>query len=140
MPFDEAEEAEVIPATVAELVDSITARASGPDAQGRPTFTTTSPKWWDHGRVFGGMVVAQALNAAMRTAPAGFQAHSLHGYFLRPTSPGSQTTHVVDTLPRRAIVQHPAGDERSGRQGDLPDDVLVPPSGGRRRLPAPHRS
>ena len=98
MPFDEAEEAEVVPATVAELVDSITARDTGPDAQGRPTFTTTCPRWWEHGRVFGGMVVAQALNAAMRTAPAGFQAHSLHGYFLRPTSPGSRTTHVVDTL------------------------------------------
>ena len=98
MPLDEAEEAEVIPATVAELVDSIAARDTGPDAQGRPTFTTTCPTWWGHGRVFGGMVVAQALNAAMRTAPAGFQAHSLHGYFLRPTSPGSRTTHVVDTL------------------------------------------
>ena len=55
---------------------------------GRPTFITTSPKWWVHGRVFGGMVVAQALSAAMRTAPAGLQVHSLHGYFLRPTAPG----------------------------------------------------
>jgi acyl-CoA thioesterase len=94
--LDEAEEAEVVAATVAELVDSINALEAGPDARGRPTFTTTSPKWWVHGRAFGGMVVAQALNAAMRTVPVGLQVHSLHGYFLRPTSPGSQTTHVVE--------------------------------------------
>ena len=96
--LDEAEEAEIVPATVAELVDSVTARAAGLDAQERPIFTTTSPKWWVHGRVFGGMVVAQALNAAMRTVSAGLQVHSLHGYFLRPTSPGSRTTHVVDSV------------------------------------------
>jgi acyl-CoA thioesterase II len=98
MELDDAEEAEVVPATVAELVDSITARESGRHADGRPIFTTTSPEWWVHGRVFGGMVVAQALNAAMRTVPEILEVHSLHGYFLRPTSPGSQSSHVVDTL------------------------------------------
>ena len=67
--LDEAEDAEVVSATVAELVDAITAREAGPDADGRPTFTTTSPTWWVRGRVFGGMVVAQALNAAMQTVP-----------------------------------------------------------------------
>ena len=96
MELDEAEEAELIPATLAELVDSFTARPTGADPLGRPTFTTTSPKWWMHGRVFGGMVVAQALNAAMETVPHDFEIHSLHGYFLRPTSPGSRTDHVVD--------------------------------------------
>jgi acyl-CoA thioesterase II len=96
--LDDAEEAEVVAATVTELVESITARQTGSDAHGRPIFSTTSPKWWDHGRVFGGMVVAQALNAAMQTVGAGFEVHSLHGYFLRPTSPGSQTTHVVDVV------------------------------------------
>ena len=135
--LDDAEEAEVVPATVAELVDAITARDAGPDAQGRPTFTTTSPKWWVHGRVFGGMVVAQALNAAMRTVPARLEVHSLHGCFLRPTSPGSQTTHVGGQRPRRKVVQHPAGDERGGGQGDLPHDVLVPPAreGDKYQLP-----
>ncbi len=98
MELDDAEEAEVVPATVAELVDSLTARATGRDAVGRPTFTTTSPRWWVHGRVFGGMVVAQALNAAMQTVPDDLQVHSLHGYFLRPTSPGSETAHVVDRV------------------------------------------
>ncbi len=35
------------------------------------------------GRVFGGQVIAQALQAAQATAPEGFAAHSLHAYFLR---------------------------------------------------------
>lgn len=98
MELDEAEEAELIPATLAELVDAFTARPTGADPLGRPTFTTTSPKWWMHGRVFGGMVVAQALHAAMETVPHDFEIHSLHGYFLRPTSPGSRTDHVVDSV------------------------------------------
>ena len=87
MELDDAEEAEVVVATVTELVDAITARQTGSDARGRPIFTTTSPKWWVHGRVFGGMVVAQSLSAAMQTVGVGLEVHSLHGYFLRPTSP-----------------------------------------------------
>ncbi len=98
MKLDDAEEAEVVTATVTELVDAITARQTGSDDQGRPIFVTTSPRWWGHGRVFGGMVVAQALSAAMHTVGRGLEVHSLHGYFLRPTSPGSQTTHVVDVV------------------------------------------
>jgi hypothetical protein len=98
MQRDDAEQAEVVPATVSELVDALTAREAGRDAEGRPLFTTTCPNWWAHGRVFGGMVVGQALNAAMQTVPAGVEVHSLHGYFLRPTSPGSESTHVVDSL------------------------------------------
>ncbi|WP_379549602.1 acyl-CoA thioesterase [Qipengyuania sp. DGS5-3] len=35
------------------------------------------------GRVFGGQVIAQALQSAQATAPEGFAAHSLHAYFLR---------------------------------------------------------
>ncbi|QYJ08175.1 acyl-CoA thioesterase [Qipengyuania flava] len=35
------------------------------------------------GRVFGGQVIAQALQAAQATAPEGLEAHSLHAYFLR---------------------------------------------------------
>jgi acyl-CoA thioesterase II len=96
--LDDAEEAEVVSATVADLVDAITARESGLDAGGRPTFTTTSPEWWIGGRTFGGMVIAQALSAAMQSAPPRLDVHSLHGYFLRPTSPGSRTTHTVDRV------------------------------------------
>jgi acyl-CoA thioesterase-2 len=96
--LDEAEEAEVVSASVADLVDAMTAREADTDGEGRPTFTTTSPLWWVGGRTFGGMVVAQALSAAMQTAPPGLEVHSLHGYFLRPTSPGARTTHVVDRV------------------------------------------
>ncbi len=98
MELDDAEEAEVVSATVADLVHAITAEGAEPDVQGRPTFTTTSPNWWVGGRTFGGMVVAQALSAALQTAPAGFDVHSLHGYFLRPTVPGARTTHVVEAV------------------------------------------
>jgi len=96
--LDDAEEAEVVSATVADLVDAISAEEAEPDAQGRPTFTTTSPNWWIGGRTFGGMVVAQALSAALKTAPTGFDVHSLHGYFLRPTAPGARTTHIVEAV------------------------------------------
>jgi acyl-CoA thioesterase II len=98
MELDEAEEAEVIPATVEDLVDAITAIQEEADDAGKERFTTTSPNWWVSGRTFGGMVVAQALSAACRTVPAGFEVHSLHGYFLRPTSPGSRSIHTVDRL------------------------------------------
>jgi acyl-CoA thioesterase-2 len=96
--LDDAEEAEVFSATVDDLVEVVSARASGVDSAGRPTFTTTSPNWWMGDRTFGGMVVAQALSAAMQTAPPGVELHSLHGYFLRPTAPGAQTTHVVESV------------------------------------------
>jgi acyl-CoA thioesterase-2 len=96
--LDDAEEAEVVSASVAELVEAITARKAGTDDEGRPIFTTASPDWWVGERTFGGMVVAQALHAAAQTAPRGADLHSLHGYFLRPTPNGARTTHVVDRV------------------------------------------
>src|SRR5882757_5100213 len=36
------------------------------------------------GRVFGGQVIAQALQAAQRSTEAPKTAHSLHAYFMRP--------------------------------------------------------
>jgi len=98
MELDEAEEAEVVSATVQELVDAITATSEGRDERNREQFATTSPNWWVSGRTFGGMVVAQALHAACQTVPTGFEVHSLHGYFLRPTSPGSRSIHTVERL------------------------------------------
>jgi acyl-CoA thioesterase II len=143
--LDDAEEAEVVAATVAELVDSITARRTGADAEGRPTFTSTSPNWWMHGRVFGGMVVAQALSAAMQTVAAELEVHSLHGYFLRPTSPGSRTTHVVDNVrdgrsfSTRGVISEVEGKEtfRMTCSFHVPedgDDYQLPPAPG---IPSP---
>ena len=47
------------------------------------------------GRVFGGQVVAQALQAAQACAPDGFEAHSLHAYFLRGGVEGSPIGYDV---------------------------------------------
>ncbi len=98
MELDEAEEAEVVVATVGDLVDAITARAEGSDGAGRPSFTSTSPTWWIGDRTFGGMVVAQALHAAHQTVDPRLEVHSLHGYFLRPTPAGARSRHAVEAV------------------------------------------
>lgn len=98
MELDEAEQAEVVSATVADLVDAISATSEGTDDRDRARFATTSPNWWVSGRTFGGMVVAQALHAACQTVAPGLDVHSLHGYFLRPTSPGSRSIHTVERV------------------------------------------
>jgi acyl-CoA thioesterase-2 len=98
MELDEAEEAEVVEASVSDLVEAIGATNEGMGSDGRERFKTTSPNWWVGGRTFGGMVVAQALSAACQTVPPGLDVHSLHAYFLRPTSPGSQSVHAVERL------------------------------------------
>ncbi len=49
-------------------------------------------------RVFGGQVLAQALNAATRTVDAERSVHSLHAYFLRPGNPGRQIVYEVDPI------------------------------------------
>jgi acyl-CoA thioesterase-2 len=48
--------------------------------------------------VFGGQVIGQALVAAQRTVPAERQAHSLHGYFLRPGDPEIPIIYEVDRI------------------------------------------
>jgi acyl-CoA thioesterase II len=98
MDLDDAEAAEVVAATLSDLVDAITALSEGRDGEGRDRYSTVSPNWWAGDRTFGGMVVAQALHAACQTVPSGLDVHSLHGYFLRPTSPGSRSIHTVERL------------------------------------------
>ncbi|MCZ6829180.1 MAG: acyl-CoA thioesterase II [Gammaproteobacteria bacterium] len=49
-------------------------------------------------RVFGGQVLAQALNAAIRTVDAERSAHSMHAYFLRPGNPKKQIVYEVDPI------------------------------------------
>ncbi|OUS26298.1 acyl-CoA thioesterase II [Gammaproteobacteria bacterium 45_16_T64] len=48
--------------------------------------------------VFGGQVVAQALMAAHRTLREHRQAHSLHGYFLRPGDVSAPIVYEVDRI------------------------------------------
>ena len=64
-----------------QLVEAIQTRPSGPGL-----FSATPPDWWGP-RVFGGMVVAQSLDAALQTVDPTHRPHSLHGYFLRPLLP-----------------------------------------------------
>jgi acyl-CoA thioesterase-2 len=49
-------------------------------------------------RVFGGQVLAQALNAAIRTVEEERRAHSMHAYFLRPGNPAKQIVYDVDPI------------------------------------------
>ncbi len=49
-------------------------------------------------RVFGGQVLAQSLNAAIRTVDTPRRAHSMHAYFLRPGNPAKQIVYEVDPI------------------------------------------
>jgi acyl-CoA thioesterase-2 len=49
-------------------------------------------------RVFGGQVLSQALNAAIRTVDEERGPHSMHGYFLRPGNPEKQIVYEVDPI------------------------------------------
>jgi acyl-CoA thioesterase II len=49
-------------------------------------------------RIFGGLVVAQALVAAMRVAPGGMPPHSLHAYFILPGDPAQPIIYETDNL------------------------------------------
>lgn len=62
---------------IASFVRLLSVTAFGEDA------FTGAPQPGGVGRVFGGQVIAQALQAAQATAPEGMAAHSLHAYFLR---------------------------------------------------------
>ena len=59
-------------------------------------FIGNSPK--RPSRVFGGQVLAQALNAAIRTVEPDRLAHSMHAYFLRPGNPKKQIVYEVDPI------------------------------------------
>jgi len=56
-------------------------------------FSGNSPK--RPSRIFGGQVLAQSLNAALRTVDATRIAHSMHAYFLRPGNPEKKVIYEV---------------------------------------------
>ena len=80
---------------MSELLDVLTTRPTGDGAR----FTARSVDWFGP-RLFGGTIVAQALNAVMQTVPTELRPHSLHGYFLRAVEAGPdsdlQVEHVRD--------------------------------------------
>jgi acyl-CoA thioesterase-2 len=59
-------------------------------------FVGLSPK--QPPRIFGGQVLAQSLNAALRTVPEDRGVHSMHGYFLRPGDPARKIVYEVDPI------------------------------------------
>jgi acyl-CoA thioesterase-2 len=52
----------------------------------------------DRGRAFGGLVAAQTLMAAIRTADEGFTVHSMHSYFLLPGDPMQPIVYEVERI------------------------------------------
>ena len=72
---------------VAGLVRLLTVTRDGEDA------FTGRKQVGGVGRVFGGQVIAQALQAAQATAPEGLEAHSLHAYFLRGGKEGADIAY-----------------------------------------------
>jgi len=50
------------------------------------------------GNVFGGQVLGQALSAASKTVDPIFQAHSIHGYFMRPGDATKPIVYTVDCI------------------------------------------
>lgn len=75
--------------TVAEFVRLLTIASAGQDR------FTGSQQHDGMGRVFGGQIVAQALQAAQASAPESMAAHSLHAYFLRGGAEGLDTRYEV---------------------------------------------
>ena len=59
-------------------------------------FVGRSPK--QPSRIFGGQVLAQSLNAALRTVLEDRGVHSMHGYFLRPGDPARKIVYEVDPI------------------------------------------
>jgi acyl-CoA thioesterase-2 len=49
-------------------------------------------------RIFGGLVISQALIAAMRTVDEALRPHSLHAYFILPGDPALPIDYAVDRL------------------------------------------
>ena len=74
---------------IAGLVRLLTVVRTGADS------FSGSPKPGGVGRVFGGQVIAQAIQAAQATAPEGMAAHSLHAYFLRGGTEGLDTVYAI---------------------------------------------
>ncbi|MBX7495557.1 acyl-CoA thioesterase II [Qipengyuania sp. 6B39] len=74
---------------VAGLVRLLTVTREGEDA------FTAPQQPGGVGRVFGGQVIAQALQAAQATAPEGLEAHSLHAYFLRGGKEGVDIAYAT---------------------------------------------
>lgn len=74
------------------LIETLNLREDGPNR-----FVGSSPDaGWQ--RVFGGLVIGQALMAAQRTVSEDRPVHSLHCYFMRPGDPAMPIQYEVDPM------------------------------------------
>jgi acyl-CoA thioesterase-2 len=83
-----------VDAAVAETLQFLTVRPSPDDGE---VLVGEAPQWFGE-YLFGGFVIAQAIIAATRTAPAGRRLHSMHAYFLRPVSVAHAISYRVRPL------------------------------------------
>ena len=77
---------------IQELIDLITLEKTGENTFEGQNFKTS----W--GRVFGGQVLSQSLNAAYQTVADDRFAHSLHGYFILGGNLELPITYEVDII------------------------------------------
>ena len=77
---------------IEDLIDLITLEKTGKNTFEGQNFQTS----W--GRVFGGQVLAQSLNAAYQTVPDDRFAHSLHGYFILGGNLDLPISYEVDII------------------------------------------
>lgn len=62
---------------------------------GRFRFTGPATKWK---RIYGGLVISQALAAVYKTVPDDRQAHSMHAYFILAGDPSEPVVYEIDRL------------------------------------------
>jgi acyl-CoA thioesterase-2 len=128
-------------AALAETFEFLTIRPDGDGA-----WVGEAPGWFGE-YLFGGFVIAQAIVAGTRDAPARRRLHSLHAYFLRPITSTGPISYRVRTLREGRTVTtrrveatqfgKPALDLTCSFAGDVDTDVYVYDLPGAPALPAP---
>ena len=86
------------------------------EPHGADAFVGESPAY-EWGRIYGGLVIAQSLRAAMRTVDTeGHHVHSLHAYFILGGDPNEPVRYEVDRLrngrsftTRRVVARQSSG-------------------------------
>ena len=99
---------------VQDLLDATAATRTGPGPDGTERFAATAPDWFGD-RVFGGVVVAQALSAAAQTVDPPMRPHSLHGYFLGALRAGPVDLSVRALRDGRTFSTRHVTSEQHGR-------------------------
>jgi acyl-CoA thioesterase II len=85
------------------------------EPHGPDTYVGESPRY-EWGRIYGGLVIAQALRAAIHTVRPEHAVHSLHAYFILGGDPAEPVRYEVDRVrngrsftTRRVVARQSAG-------------------------------